>query len=166
LRLNLAHQRQPGRRHPGPRQSRSRPLIGLPIHRQLHQLERHDRRPPFDCCSSGRLERRGSSRPLKFPFRDQLLNAAMRLAPPAVFHRQSPAWGSVTLDRTAKLAISPSGFDRCKFSRREKRRRSHFAPAIIVHPFCAIWIGRPRAMFRARKTPSRGSLFREKFIAR
>ena len=118
LRLNLPHQGQPGRRPPRSRQSRSCPAISLSINRQAGQFQRHLRRSTFNRCGSGRLERHSSSARLKFPLHSQHANAAMRFAPFAAFHSQSPAWGSVTFDRTAKPAIAPAGFDRCKFSRR------------------------------------------------
>jgi hypothetical protein len=135
LRLNLPHQRQPSRRPPGSREPDPRPVIGRPINLQARQLQRHLRRSAFNRCGSGRLKRRGSPRRLKLPLHGQHANAAMRFAPCAVSHGQSSAWASVTLDRTAKPAIGPAGLDRCKLSGREKRWRSHFAPAIIVHPF-------------------------------
>ena len=118
LRLNLPHQRQPSRRSPGSRQPDPRPVIGRPINLQARQLQRHLRRSAFNRRSSGRHVRRGSPRRLKLPLHDQHANAAMRFAPLAAFHGQSPAGGSVTFDRTAKPAVGPAGFDRCKFSRR------------------------------------------------
>ena len=165
LRLNLPHQRQPSRRPPGSRQPDPRPVIGRPINLQARQLQRHLRRSAFNRCrSSSRLERRGSSRRLKFPSRDQHPNAPVGLAPFAAFHRQSSAWGSVTFDRAAKPAIGPAGFDRCKFSRRKKRRWSHLAPAISVHPFAQLR-STARAPRRSSEELRHEALFRENVAA-
>ena len=160
----MPHQRQPPGRHPRPREPNSRPAIGFSVDRQAHQFQRHLRRSAFNRRGPLRLERRGSSAPLKSTLLGQRENTAMRFAPFAVFHGQSSAGGSVTFDRTAKPAIGPTGFDRCKFSRREKRRRSHFAPAIIVHPF-AQFGSAARTPCLAREKLRHEALFHGKRVA-
>ena len=178
LRLNLPHQRQPSRRPPRSRQSRSCPAISLSINRQAGQFQRHLRRSAFDGCSSGRFERHtSSSGRLKFsPARPRHANAAMRSRTLlAAFHGQSSAWGSVAFDRAAKPAIGPAGFDRCKPSGREKRWWSLFASAIAVHPFAQFGSAahtpcfarvkiRHLALFHENASPLEGRHFRPNLI--
>jgi len=75
----------------------------------------------------------------------------MRLTHFQFFHGQPSARIAVAFGRAANPITGSARLERCGFSRREKRRRSHLAPGIAVHPLAQL-PGHPRILRGSRRS--------------
>jgi hypothetical protein len=119
----------PSGRLPGRHQPHSRPLVGLPVKPQAHEVERRRRRPPFDRDGP---ERRASPRRLKLPPHGQLAETAMRFAHLELSESQSSAGVAIAFNRAAKTTAGPAGSELGFLGRFEKRGGSRRLAAVGV----------------------------------